>query len=187
MNTEQRKAQNKLNKQRSKSMERYIANYFSQNIVDMEGIQKQLKGSRVPMSGSGSLKGDCIVPYDEFRSILIECKLTSKPILRIQQAWLEKLLKEQEDMRCFMSMLVVHFMNTSLYYCLIPKKSISRFEYDKRKSVTVNRTYSDTFEGKSIPFEHKWVKKEKPPFWIQTQHGKWYILDHEDCKTLLEN
>lgn len=174
---------NKRNKQRSKAMERHIAKYFSG--FDADG--NVLKGSRVPMSGSGSLKGDCIVPYDEFRNIYVECKLTEKRLLRIQQAWLAKILKEQQEMRCFMAMLVIHFMHTSPYYCLIPEKSIQRLEYDKRKSLARGSTVREVFTAKTIPISYPLFSEWQLPVWIQTLHGKWFVMKHDDCKTMLEN
>ena len=76
---EEKRERNRLNKQRSKAMERRVAKY--------------LNGDRTPLSGAGASKGDVMVPFaNRPGRYLIECKLTEQmhggePCIKIRKAW----------------------------------------------------------------------------------------------------
>ena len=166
-----RTAQNNINRQRSKAMERSVARYFG--------------GVRVPMSGSGGLKGDCIVPYDTYRNIYVECKHASSKKIRVQQAWLEKISRETKDMRCFLGMLVVHYLYTRCYLCLVPEECITRMAIDKQKRFVFS-VQDQVHDLKSFVIDYTVLKRQKLPEWIQTQHGNWLMLEHVQMKRFLE-
>jgi hypothetical protein len=95
----------RINKDRSRRQEQKIASY--------------LKGRRVPMSGSGTMKGDIRVPFDDYRDIYGECKFTEKDTLSVQVAWLEKIRTEAHTERCLFGILVISFYRHSNNYILI--------------------------------------------------------------------
>jgi hypothetical protein len=89
---------NELNKQHARLMERRVA--------------KKLRGVRVPMSGSGSLKGDGIA-QSAAGSYVIECKYRStldskkNPIIHVHFDWLDRLQRDVEAMNFSFGVLVV--------------------------------------------------------------------------------
>jgi hypothetical protein len=97
-------AQAKLNKKRSQIMEREVA--------------KLLKGNRVPMSGAGQIKGDCVVPFDSFRSIYIECKYTQNDYITLAFHLFTKMQRESIAMRSVFPMLIFRFWGLKEYWCL---------------------------------------------------------------------
>lgn len=118
----------KTNKQRAKVMERRVAN--------------TLNGKRIPMSGAGYLKGDCIVylPYD-VGFFIIECKLResyrSKIFINIPMHWLEKLDKDTRSMNAKFGILVIHYHGYTGDYAFIKKKDIQYLETLTQKSFNV--------------------------------------------------
>jgi hypothetical protein len=91
----------KKNKDRSRRQEQRVAKLFG--------------GNRVPMSGAGSIKGDVMIPYDEYRNIYVECKLTEKDTMRIPVSWLQKIEEEAKAMRCIFGILVISFLHGKDY------------------------------------------------------------------------
>ena len=102
---------NRLNRQRSKTMERYIA--------------KRLGGNRVLMSGAGYIKGDVTIPY-KGSTFLIECKLTESvhkyfgPSMHIPFNWLTKIEYESRAMRSLFGLLIIKYHNVSGHYVFMP-------------------------------------------------------------------
>lgn len=94
------KERNRLNRSRAKAQERKVA--------------KDLGGIRTPMSGASQfIKGDVSVELHPREYLLIECKLSDakspegEPLIRVQLAWLAKMIREAELMRAKMSALIV--------------------------------------------------------------------------------
>ena len=84
-------------------------------------IAKYLKGHRVPMSGAGSIKGDCLVITDKCGQIYIECKYTAathvdtgEPIIRLDFKWLDKMQRDAEIMRSRFPALVFRYHDKRL-------------------------------------------------------------------------
>jgi hypothetical protein len=113
---EQRRAKiraiNAKNKSRSADMERRVMKY--------------LKGRRVPMSGSGSIKGDGQL-YCDKGYVYIECKMSAAlgnkgPIMRISFTWLFELAKYSKVMCAAINALVYHCHKSRLEkdYVLMP-------------------------------------------------------------------
>jgi Holliday junction resolvase len=160
---EVRKRINARNKTRSRQMEMRVARY--------------LKGNRVPMSGSGSLKGDCFVPYDEYRTIYVECKLTEKGAFYIYQKWLEKMLRESNAMRCVFPILVIHFVGDSQNRDLvfIPESAVTWMENQ------TGHVLADQIESDGFSYEKDriiiWNNREtRSPAYYKTLHGEWLLL-----------
>lgn len=150
-----------LNKARSKTQERRIAAYF--------------KGSRVPMSGSGSIKGDCVIPLDEYRSIYVECKLTEKDKIMLQTEWLEKINKDTKSMRCVYGILVISFMRHKEDYVCLP------MDMAQKLGILTLPTKDGIIE-KSFT-----VHRILPVFSIHTNHGIWSFCEKADLKKALES
>lgn len=142
-----------LNKSRARSMEKTVA--------------RMLSGNRVPMSGSGAIKGDCIVPLDQYRSIYVECKLTAQETLRLETAWLSKAKAESKAMRCVFPILVYHFHRSHDYYVLVPE--------DAQAFITLHTTHGigriDYVNAKAMPVTPEWAKRTVE---IDTSSGIWY-------------
>ena len=150
-----------LNKARSKTQERRIAAYF--------------KGSRVPMSGSGSIKGDCVIPLDEYRSIYVECKLTEKDKIQLQTEWLEKINKDTKSMRCVYGILVISFMRHKEDYVCLP------MDMAQKLGILTLPTKDGIIE-KSFT-----VHRLLPAYSIHTNHGIWSFCEKADLKKALES
>jgi Holliday junction resolvase len=88
----------KQNKDRSKRQEREIAKY--------------LGGKRQIMSGAlKGYKGDVIIPYDEYRSIYIECKVTTVNNYYAAKDVLTDMHTNAKEMHCICGILIVKFNN----------------------------------------------------------------------------
>lgn len=105
------KAINAQNKQRGRQME--------------QRVMKFLKGNRVPMSGSGSIKGDGQI-FSRFGYILVECKCSAgtnsagEQKLRVLFKWLEKMQLEAKIMGAKFSVLIIHHHDAKQDYVIIP-------------------------------------------------------------------
>ena len=115
------KARNALNKQRSKAMERKIA--------------QQLRGRRVPMSGAAAqYKGDVEIPLKNHPGhYIIECKLSARqhnrtlePWAVIRFDWFEKIHNEAKAMNAKFGILIFHFQNTANDYVFIRRDVITK-------------------------------------------------------------
>lgn len=125
----------KLNKARSKSMEREVAAY--------------LGGSRVPMSGAAAQwKGDCYVEFvNNPGKYLIECKMSAQRDvlndgqIRIDFKWLPKMRKEAQLMNSKFAILVIKFHYFSGMYVFIHVDDlqliIKRYTEFKEELVTI--------------------------------------------------
>jgi hypothetical protein len=108
---EEKRERNRLNKQRSKAMERRVAKY--------------LAGDRTPLSGAGASKGDVVVPFTTRPGrYLVECKLTEQfamgqPCIKISKLWLKKIQQEAEQMRALFGVLVIHYHNHTPDFVII--------------------------------------------------------------------
>ncbi len=114
------RARNNLNKRRSKTMETRVMRYLS--------------GNRVPMSGSGSIKGDGQI-ISRFGYILVECKCTAvvdsklNPKIALAYRWLDELKKDSNSMRASMGILIFHFHDTRQDYAVIEKALFEKYFY----------------------------------------------------------
>lgn len=109
---------NAKNRQRGKQMERRV--------------MKVLKGNRVPMSGSGAIKGDgqvfCSVGY-----ILVECKCSAavdaegQQKLRVDFRWLTKMEAEARVMNARFPILVIHHIDAKQDYVIIDRKYFDKY------------------------------------------------------------
>lgn len=152
--------QAKLNKQRATRMEKDIAKY--------------LKGNRVPMSGSGSIKGDCIVPFDEYRSIYVECKFTEKDTKKVPITWLEKIRKDTISMRCVFGILVIQWLRNPTRIVLLSEEAL--------KYVPISIAHFESFEytAKSLAVQSTWYDRT-----ILTSDGWWIALTLEQFRECL--
>jgi hypothetical protein len=106
------------NKKRASAMERRVV--------------KKLRGNRVPMSGSGSLKGDGMV-YRSFGLMLIECKMSSQldnqqgPQLRLNYAWFDKLDQDVASMKARFGVVVLHFHGDVTDYVALRRTTYEKF------------------------------------------------------------
>lgn len=89
--------QAKKNKQRSRTQEQQIARYFA--------------GNRVPMSGAGNIKGDVLIPYDTYRTIYVECKLTEKDAYYIPKSLFNEIETNAQNGRCICGFLVIKYLH----------------------------------------------------------------------------
>lgn len=102
---------NNQNKRRARQMEQRVAKF--------------LRGNRVPMSGAGSIKGDCMVINDKFGMILIECKTSSQrdthgnARIRLNFDWLIKLDADVKATRARMGVLVIHYHDARTDYVIM--------------------------------------------------------------------
>ena len=114
----------KLNKSRSRTMERNVA--------------KKLGGNRVPMSGSGMLKGDGLV-YFSRGLYIIECKFSAlrmdevhglKPKMRFDYRWLKKLDEDVAAMKARFGILVIQYHQHSDYYVFLKEPIFRQYVSD---------------------------------------------------------
>ena len=167
--------QNKRNKDRSKSMERRIAQF--------------LGGNRVPMSGAGSLKGDGLVYFDRGLYI-IECKSSSmitnqkRPKMRINFEWLTKLESDVRAMRARFGILVMHYHRTRHNYVVMRLDWFREYVNDV---TPVADGYITTKNG--INLEKDKLDKHRgdnPVISLTTPFGEYVIMLIEDFKAWLE-
>lgn len=104
------RARNAENKRRGKEMERRV--------------MKFLKGNRVPMSGSGSIKGDGQI-FSKFGYILVECKCSTavnaagEQRLRVDFRWLQKMEIEAKIMNARFPVLIIHHQGAKQDYVIV--------------------------------------------------------------------
>lgn len=159
----------KRNKDRSRRQEQRIAKYLS--------------GNRVPMSGSGAIKGDCIVPFDEYRSIFVECKFTEKDILKVYVPWLDKIIEDSRSMRAMFGILVISFYRHSNDYVLIsPLGMIQLRKYLGDEIFDAIPTFATAYTANTIPIGRTPDVKR----YLQTPHGVWLHTDLKNLKEWLE-
>lgn len=170
---------NNENKRRARQMEQRVAKY--------------LKGNRIPMSGAGSIKGDCMVMRDRLGMILIECKTSAavdkygNPQIRIDFRWLEKLAKDVKSTNAKMGVLVFHYKDGRTDYVIVddawyvklagkPIAQAVTFYGDKRngtimKQAVVEKALADGPEGAAK---------------LSTQYGDYTILTLPALRDLLD-
>lgn len=159
----------KRNKERSRRQEQRIAKYLS--------------GNRVPMSGSGQIKGDCIVPFDEYRSIYVECKFTEKEQLQVQFAWLTKIQEDAKSMRAMFGILVMSFYRHSNDYVLIsPEGMIQLRKYLGAEKFNTILTWETAYKGKAMTVG----KNPEVRRYVNTPHGIWLHTNLQKLKEWLE-
>lgn len=97
-------------------------------------IAKYLSGHRVPMSGAGSIKGDCMVITDKCGQVFIECKYSAgmssgEPRIRIDFKWFPKMQRDAESMRSRFAALIFRYHDTRLSdYVIIPISVFERYD-----------------------------------------------------------
>lgn len=107
----------KTNKDRSRRMEQRVA--------------KAIGGNRVPMSGAGSIKGDCIVSTP-VGLVAVECKYTAavaanEPTMTVMKTWFPKLESDVQAVGAAFGILVIHYHNISTDFVFIPERVAHRF------------------------------------------------------------
>lgn len=125
----------KTNKDRSRRMEQRIA--------------KLLGGNRVPMSGAGSIKGDCIVSTP-IGMVSVECKYSAgtrnnEPHMIVNKHWFIKLEEDVKALRAAFGILVFHYHNVSHDYVFVPERVAHRF-LDTTDIATVEDTDRVAFQ-----------------------------------------
>lgn len=109
----------KLNKTRSKEMERRIA--------------RTLRGRRIPMSGAAAqFKGDVEIPFiNNAGKYIIECKLSAQrnnadatPEIRLQFSWFVKLHLEAIAMGAKFGVLIVHYKGHNNDYVFMRREDV---------------------------------------------------------------
>lgn len=181
-----KKEQARINKNRGKAMEHRIA--------------KLLKGNRVMMSGAGSIKGDCIIPFDEHRTYYVECKLTARKdgrtLFTIPHEWFYKIDRESYAMRSVFGILVIHWHNlkedwvfirqdkihfieelkdVSLQHWITPLKETGEM---KKVKITANYERSNFLKGQRaylIPDN----ERNKGGIWIVVNMKDWIDVLHK--------
>ena len=121
------------------------------------------------MSGSGSIKGDCVIPFDDMRSIYVECKFTEKDRLSVKQEWLVKIQAEAVQMRCMFGILVVSFLRHANDYVLISPLGCGIL--DRYMAIEYPMIRATAYAGKSFPL----IRDDMKPCRINTLHGTWYL------------
>lgn len=189
----------KLNKARSKTMERDVAHF--------------LGGSRVPMSGAAAQwKGDCYVEFvNNPGKYLIECKLSAQRDkyndgnIRLSFDWLPKMRTEARQMNCKFAVLIVKYLYFSGMYVFVhiddvriiqnrysdyreeleqfiqlPYKDIST-KVDKTPRVGYNISRAELL-SLLVPSSSGLLKAGK----VLTPHGEFCVFTLEDFRKLLE-
>jgi hypothetical protein len=77
-------------------------------------IAKYLGGNRIPMSGSGSIKGDVRILTQRWGEIMVECKYSAGvgnrgPRIRIDFRWFDKLDQDVKYMKSAFGILIFHY------------------------------------------------------------------------------
>lgn len=137
------RSRNNESKRRSREMELRIA--------------KELRGHRVPMSGAGSIKGDCLVTTDKVGQILIECKYsaaqhhTGSPRVRFDFKWFDKLARDVESMvgTRFGAVIFRYHGKRLSDYAIIPVSVFERYD-DPSRLVGVGELDAGPFSSISI-------------------------------------
>ena len=123
MDSEQAAKVRKLNKTRSKDMERTVT--------------KRLNGDRVPMSGAGFIKGDGIVYLPDNQGFMsVECKLSGGigkygPQILFIEKWIGKLQQDCNSMRgigCKFGFFILKYMFHKEMWCIFLDEDLSKFE-----------------------------------------------------------
>lgn len=100
------RARNMQSKRRAAEMERFVAKF--------------LGGNRIPMSGAGTMKGDCDVVTDKIGKVFIECKYSAQidakrgPMVRITYQWLDKMHKDALTMHAKFAALIFRYHDQRL-------------------------------------------------------------------------
>lgn len=133
----------RTNKKHSRDQERRLAKYFGGNVV--------------PLSGSGNIKGDIIIPFDDMRNIYGECKLTVKDTLNVKHEWLAKIRGEYRTMRCMFGVLVVSFIKQPVQdFVLMSPECLSVF---LRHGIKPEYQIKALADSKTFPIERNAINQ----------------------------
>lgn len=169
---EERRRINRLNKSRARAMERRVAQY--------------LKGNRVPMSGSGTLKGDCFVPFDEYRTIYVECKLTQSYQMAMDQKWFYKVQEETKSMRCVFGIFVIHFFGNGGDTVLLSDDAVEKFHALSGIDISEGaEVWEKEYRAKYVCIPREFFRL-KPKTWIDVNEGLWLGLPLSEFREHLE-
>jgi hypothetical protein len=172
-----RRAINKLNKDRAKNMERQIA--------------RDLGGTRTPMSGAAQfVKGDVSVELVRGIYFIVECKLSSMiaerngPILRLQFSWLKKIKDEARIMRAQFGITIIKFMHQSEYFVVVEKDIFIKYFGDIYTTITIGPV-----EYHSYCFSYTQLQKQEPLEIVYNNYGDgvlpYYVVSYSRFKELI--
>lgn len=143
-----------LNKSRARQMETRVTKFLGDSSY------------RVPMSGSGVIKGDGLV-YTMRGLVLLECKFTSlasdlrkSPYFYCRTDVINKLRKDMKSMRAVSGLLIFHFLNYKDDYAVILPEGFDFWGYlpkeSKKKGSTVSARLSKTAIDKILKEEYQY-------------------------------
>lgn len=180
----ERKERNRLNRQRSKAMERRIAKY--------------LGGDRTPQSGAGNSKGDVTVLFaNRPGRYVIECKLTELfdkhgPSISISKAWLSKIHLEAQQMSAVFGMLVYRYHGRQDDYVLIKSSDLRKVYKNADASSIESGIVLDFSKSKAktfaMPIAKSMLCKEPPGFvCVLIDHVVYYLMTLDKFKEIIDD
>lgn len=173
----------RINKNRARAMESRVARY--------------LGGKRTPMSGSGAIKGDCIIPVAGFRNIYVECKLTANKTYRfiIPHKWFEKIEQEAKlDRSIIFGILVIHWHGLHEDWCFLPVDKLHLLEQATDRDLSewkAARIYETAELKQKLTFTYLRSYFLNGPIRINVPYGKdldnhqWVIVNIKLLKEIL--
>jgi hypothetical protein len=176
---EERRERNRMNRQRSKAMERRIAKF--------------LGGDRTPQSGAGTTKGDVVVLFNNRPGkFLIECKLTElwrygEPCIAISKAWLRKIHEEAKQTRALFGALIFRYHGRTDDYMLIKAVDMGQIAVINETTEKILRFDNIKTKTAIFPLSKAQTCKESPGVtcvWID--FVLYYLLTVVQFKQILE-
>lgn len=169
---------NNQNKRRARQMELRVA--------------KVLRGNRVPMSGAGSIKGDCMIISERLGMILVECKTSASrnaaglSQIRIDFRWLTKLDQDVRATHAKLGVLIFHYHDARSDYVIVRK---DWYTYIGGKQPTQATTFvGDKRNGfllKRVVIEKALQDSPEHLALLSTQWGEYVILTIEALRELI--
>jgi hypothetical protein len=156
----------RTNKRKSREQERRLAKYFGGNVV--------------PLSGSGNIKGDIIIPFDDTRNIYGECKMTIKDTLSVEHAWLAKIRGEYKGMRCMFGVLIVSFEKPIQDFVLISPEGLTILE---KHGIIPVYSFKALADNKTFPIERNAINA----YFIVSDNAPWLLVPLKIFKDWLDS
>lgn len=157
----------RTNKRNSRKQEKRLAEYFGGNVV--------------PLSGSGNIKGDIIIPFDDMRNIYGECKLTKKDTLSVEHAWLDKIRAEYRLMRCMFGVLLITFIKKpELDFVVISPEGLTILA---KHGILPMYHFKGLANTKTFPVERNGINSH----YIISNNEPWLLVPIQIFKDWLEN
>lgn len=157
-------------------------------------VAKFLLGHRVPMSGAGTIKGDCTVVTDKVGQVFIECKYSAGhtksgiPVIALDLRWLVKMHTDSVSMRAKFPALIFRYHGGRLSdYVIVPLDAYTRYGEQEFLTDAPELDFGDKTmtKLKQTLLEQLLSASTHRVIHLKTKVGPYIIMDLVDFKDII--